>query len=128
MLLSLGSAVGSNIVVGGGDPRMTTGQAADRRCSERQDYSEIVTDGRNSLIEAGEPVLPSVETTRYTAEQWKSRALYEEACKLSAERALTRAMDVLRDALFAAAHVRADLDEDPQIDRHLRPVDGTAQA
>jgi hypothetical protein len=80
------------------------------------------------LIEAGEPVLPHVETTRYTAEQWKSRALYEEACKLSAQRALTRAMDVLRDALFAAAHVQADLEEDPQLDRHLRPVEGTSQA
>jgi hypothetical protein len=80
------------------------------------------------LIKAGEPVLPHVETTRYTAEQWKSRALYEEACKLSAERALARAMDVLRDALFAAAHVRADLEEDPPIDRHLRPVEGTSEA
>ena len=83
--------------------------------------------GRDPLIEAGEPVLPQVETTRYTAEQWKSRALYEEACQLSAERALVRAMDVLRKALFAAAHVRSDLDDDPQVDRHLRPVDGTSQ-
>ena len=78
------------------------------------------------MIEAGEPVLPHVETTRYTAEQWKSRALYEEACKLSAERALVRAMDVLREALFAAAHVRTELD-DPQLDRHLRPVEGTPE-
>ena len=80
------------------------------------------------MAEAGEPVLPHVETTRYTAEQWKSRALYEETCKLSAERALARAMDVLREALFAAAHVRADLDDDPQVDRHLRPVDGTSES
>ena len=79
------------------------------------------------MIEAGEPVLPHVESTRYTAELWKSRALYEEACKLSAERALVRAMDVLREALFAAAHVRANLDDDAQLDRHLRPVDGTTE-
>jgi hypothetical protein len=66
------------------------------------------------VSDAAEPVLPHVETTRYTAEQWKSRALYEESCKLSAERALARAMDVLREASFAAAHVRADLEAEDQ--------------
>jgi len=55
------------------------------------------------VIEPAEPVLPSIETTQYTAEQWKSRAMYEEACKLSMERALARAIDVLNEALFAAA-------------------------
>ena len=77
------------------------------------------------MSDAADPVLPQEETTRYTAEQWKSRALYEEACKLSAERALARAMDVLQEALFAAAHVRADLGaEEQRLDRRLRPVDG----
>jgi hypothetical protein len=60
------------------------------------------------LIEPAEPALPGIETTQFTAEQWKSRALYEEACKLSAERALARAMDVLAEALFAAAHLRQE--------------------
>lgn len=73
------------------------------------------------MIDAGEPVLPHVDTTRYTAEQWKSRALYEEACKLNAERALQRTMDMLREALFAAAHVPSDPVDGPA-DRHLRPV------
>jgi hypothetical protein len=67
------------------------------------------------LIEPAEPVVPGIETTRFTAEQWKSRAMYEEACKLSAERALARAMDVLAEALFAAAHVREEPIEDAQV-------------
>ena len=76
------------------------------------------------MSDAGEPVLPHVETTRYTAEQWKCRALYEEACKLSAERALARAMDVLREALFAAAHVRTELRTGEQgFEGRLRTVD-----
>jgi hypothetical protein len=41
--------------------------------------------------------------TRFTAEQWKGRAMYEEACKLQAERSLQAARDLLDDALFAAA-------------------------
>lgn len=81
------------------------------------------------MIDAGEPVLPHVATTRYTAEQWKSRALYEEACKLNAQRALQRTMDMLREALFAAAHVPSDPVDGPvdePADRHLRPV-GSSQ-
>jgi hypothetical protein len=60
------------------------------------------------LIELARPVLPAIETTQFTADQWKSRAMYEEACKLSAERALAQAMLVLSEALFAAAHVPQD--------------------
>jgi hypothetical protein len=51
------------------------------------------------------PVIPGIETTRYTAEEWKSRAMYEESRKLTAERALARARDLLNEALFAAAHL-----------------------
>jgi len=76
-----------------------------------------------SLIEPVEPVLPNIETTRFTAEQWKSRAMYEEACKLSMERALARAMDALEEALFAAAHVRQQPLDDMIVDRPIRPVD-----
>jgi hypothetical protein len=76
-----------------------------------------------SLIEPVEPVLPNIETTRFTAEQWKSRAMYEEACKLSMERALARAMDALEEALFAAAHVRQQPLDDLIVDRPIRPVD-----
>jgi hypothetical protein len=73
--------------------------------------------------DGGGPILPSVETTRFTAEQWKSRALYEEACKLAAEHALARAMDVIRDALFAAAHVRAGVDDAEPADARLHAVE-----
>jgi hypothetical protein len=78
------------------------------------------------LIERAEPVLPGVKTTKFTAEQWKSRAMYEEACKLSAERALARAMDVLREALFAAAHVQPDPADDLTVDRRVWPLDRAA--
>jgi hypothetical protein len=73
--------------------------------------------------QAAEPVLPGIQTTQFTAEQWKSRAMYEEACKLSAQRALARAMDVLAEALFAAAYVRPDPVEDLTIERRAWPVD-----
>jgi hypothetical protein len=76
-----------------------------------------------SLSEPAEPVLPSIETTRFTAEQWKSRAMYEEACKLNMEAALARAMDALQEALFAAAHVRQQPIDDLALDRPVRPVD-----
>lgn len=46
-----------------------------------------------------------VDITAFTAEQWKSRALYEEQCKLAAQRALREARDLLDKALFAAAAV-----------------------
>ena len=75
------------------------------------------------LLEQAEPVLPDIETTRYTAEQWKSRAMYEEACKLSAERALARAMDVLTEALFAAAHIRPDPVDDLAIEHRAWRVE-----
>jgi hypothetical protein len=80
------------------------------------------------LIEPAEPVLPSIETTRFTAEQWKSRAMYEEACKLSMERALARAMDALQEALFAAAHVRQRPVDDLTVERPVRPVDVTTSS
>ena len=70
---------------------------------------------------AAEPVLPHIETTRFTAEQWKSRAMYEEACKLSAERALAGAMKVLAEALFATGH-RPDPVDDLAIERRAWPV------
>ncbi len=76
--------------------------------------------------DAGGSILSSVETTRFTAEQWKSRALYEEACKLAAERALARAMDVIRDALFAAAHVRAELDDAEPPEARLHAIESRA--
>ena len=47
--------------------------------------------------------IASIDATRFSAEQWKSRAMYEEACKLQAERSLQAARDLLEDALFAAA-------------------------
>src|SRR3954449_2090705 len=75
-----------------------------------------------SLIEPAEPMLQGIETTRFTAEQWKNRAMYEEACKLSAERALARAMDLLGEALFAAAHVRPDPVDDLTADPRVRPL------
>jgi hypothetical protein len=78
------------------------------------------------LIDPAEPVLPGIETTRFTAEEWKSRAMYEEACKLSVERALARAMDVLGEALFAAAHLRQEPIDDLAIDRGASPRDPAA--
>jgi hypothetical protein len=80
---------------------------------------------RNIVIEPAEPVLPGIEATRFTAEQWKSRAMYEEACKLSMERALVRAIDVLNEALFAAAHAAPEPVEDLTIDRRAWPLDLT---
>jgi hypothetical protein len=79
-----------------------------------------------SLIDPTEPVLPGIETTQFTAEQWKSRAIYEEACKLSVERALAHAMDVLGEALFAAAHLRQESIDDLAIDRGASPRDPAA--
>jgi hypothetical protein len=76
------------------------------------------------MSDQAEPVLPHIETTRFSAEQWKSRAMYEEACKLSAERALARAMAVLSEALFAAAHVPEPVD-DLAVDRRVWPVEAT---
>ena len=76
-----------------------------------------------SLSEPAEPVLPSIETTRFTAEQWKSRAMYEEACKLSMQRALARAIDVLNEALFAAASAPQQPVEDLTIDRRAWPLE-----
>ena len=82
-----------------------------------------VFDRKGPGSDAAEPVLLHVATTRYTAEQWKSRALYEETCKLSAERALARAMDVLQEASLAAAHARAVTGaEDQGLERRLRPI------
>ena len=78
---------------------------------------------RNTVIEPAEPVLPGIETTQFTAEQWKSRAMYEEACKLSMERALARAIDALNEALFAAAHAARQPVEDLTIDRRAWPLD-----
>ncbi len=75
-----------------------------------------------TLIEPAEPVLPGIETTQFTAERWKSRAMYEEACKLSMERALAPAIDPLNEALFAAAHVTQPA-EDLMIDRRGWPLD-----
>jgi hypothetical protein len=75
------------------------------------------------VIEPAEPVLHGIETTRFTAEQWKSRAMYEEACKLSMERALARAIDALNEALFAAAYTAQPPVDDLTIDRRLWPVD-----
>jgi hypothetical protein len=75
------------------------------------------------VIEAAEPVLPGIETTHFSAEQWKSRAMYEEACKLSMERALARAIDALNDALFAAAYVMQQPVDDLTIDRRAWPLD-----
>jgi hypothetical protein len=78
------------------------------------------------VIEPAEPVLSGIETTRFSAEQWKSRAMYEEACKLSMERALARAIDALNEALFAAAHVVREPVEDLAIDRRVTPLDPNA--
>jgi len=50
--------------------------------------------------------ISGIDVTTYSADQWKSRAMYEEACKLQAERSLQAARDLLNDALFAAASVR----------------------
>jgi hypothetical protein len=69
------------------------------------------------VIEPAEPVLPGIETTQFSAEQWKSRAMYEEACKLSMERALARAIDALNEALFAAAYVPQEPVDDLSIER-----------
>jgi hypothetical protein len=54
-------------------------------------------------VETNQGSISAIEVTRFTAEQWKSRAMYEEACKLQAERSLQAARDLLDDALFAAA-------------------------
>jgi hypothetical protein len=78
------------------------------------------------VIEPAEPLLQDIAATQFTAEQWKSRAMYEEACKLSAERALVRAIDVLEGALFAAAHIRQQPVDDLTIDRRVWPLDQTA--
>ena len=74
------------------------------------------------MSERAEPVLPHIETTQFTAEQWKSRAMYEEACKLSAERALAKAMGVLADALFATAHVPIDAEDLSQPSLQAAPL------
>jgi hypothetical protein len=75
------------------------------------------------VIEPAEPLLKDIAATQFTAEQWKSRAMYEEACKLSAERALARALDVLEAAIFAQAHVRQQPVDDLTIDRRVWPLD-----
>jgi hypothetical protein len=75
------------------------------------------------LTQPAEPLLPAIETTRFTAEQWKGRAMYEEACKLSMERALARAMDALEEALFAAAHIRQQPIDDTTVDRPVVPLE-----
>ena len=75
------------------------------------------------MIEPAEPVLPGIETTQFSAEQWKSRAMYEEACKLSMERALARAIDALNEALFAAAYVAQQPVEDLTLERRAWPLD-----
>jgi hypothetical protein len=72
-----------------------------------------------------QPLLPDIETTRYTAEQWRSRALYEEACKLRAEDTLARARELLGDALFAAAHPTTSGDADTRPAPTLRALPTT---
>jgi hypothetical protein len=54
-------------------------------------------------VEENQGSVSAIDVTRFTAEQWKSRAMYEEACKLQAERSLEAARDLLNAALFAAA-------------------------
>ena len=55
------------------------------------------------MVESMQGSIASIDVTRFSAEQWKSRAMYEEACKLQAEQSLQAARDLLEDALFAAA-------------------------
>jgi hypothetical protein len=61
------------------------------------------SDGGTHVVESMQGPIASIDVTRFSAEQWKSRAMYEEACKLQAERSLRAARDLLEDALFAAA-------------------------
>jgi hypothetical protein len=53
--------------------------------------------------------ISGIDVTTYGADQWKGRAMYEEARKLQAERSLQAARDLLNDALFAAASARETL-------------------
>ena len=55
------------------------------------------------MVDSMQGSISGIDVTRFSAEQWKSRAMYEEACKLQAERSLQAARDLLEDALFAAA-------------------------